>query len=427
MIQTYFGEHWVSVCLGGEYTLCEYLEETREPLSPAAFYAAARSSGERVLAKLLPVDAANGEERLLMWRRTAHLRHPNLLPLLDCGHETETSAGTGCLYAIFQWPEDRLGAAVENGPLSEAEVRDLLSATLAALRYLHAQGLVYGSLDAAHVVAVGNVIKLTTDDLHEPDDAVFTTANDVRALGALLYRSLTGNEFADGADWSAVVDPFARIIRNTVKADPAERWKIAEISSALPAAAVLPEPVPQESAPPAGSPTAGVAQPIPPAVPMRHALHGDPPKPPLWAWPASVAAILGCIALVLHTPAPKPRPQAPAPAPAVAPRATLPSDPVAAAAEASAPVEKAAPHERTVWRVIAYTYESPRDAHKKVEAINRKWPFLEAEVFAPKGRNRPPYLVALGGRMNRLEAARVLQQARRRGLPRNTFMLNFSD
>ena len=59
--------------------------------------------------------------------------------------------------------------------------------------------------------------------------------------------------------------------------------------------------------------------------------------------------------------------------------------------------------------------------------INRKWPAFEAEVFTPKGRNQPPYLVALGGRMDRLEAARVLQKARSRGLPRDTFMLNFSD
>jgi hypothetical protein len=60
-------------------------------------------------------------------------------------------------------------------------------------------------------------------------------------------------------------------------------------------------------------------------------------------------------------------------------------------------------------------------------SINQKWPGLQAEVFAPKGKNRGPYLVALGGRMNRLEAARVLQKARTRGLPRDTFMLNFSD
>ena len=89
--------------------------------------------------------------------------------------------------------------------------------------------------------------------------------------------------------------------------------------------------------------------------------------------------------------------------------------------------EAASPKERVVWRVIAYTYNAWRDAEKKALAINQKWPGFNAEVFAPKGTRNPPYLVALGGRMNRLEAARLLQKARSRGLPRDTFILNFSD
>jgi hypothetical protein len=124
--------------------------------------------------------------------------------------------------------------------------------------------------------------------------------------------------------------------------------------------------------------------------------------------------------MVLHTPAPKPGPNAPAPA-------NAPSRMAPAALPAAVPVEAAASGPRTVWRVIAYTYNTWRDAQKKVLSINRKWPAFEAQVFAPKGRSRPPYLVALGGRMNRLEAARVLQKARSRGLPRDTFILNFSD
>ena len=101
--------------------------------------------------------------------------------------------------------------------------------------------------------------------------------------------------------------------------------------------------------------------------------------------------------------------------------------PAAAPADTARPVESATPHQRTVWRVIAYTYTSFTMRRKKCWTINRKWPGLGAEVFTPKGANQPPYLVALGGRMDRLEAARVLEQARRRGLPRDTFMLNFSD
>ena len=79
---------------------------------------------------------------------------------------------------------------------------------------------------------MGNVIKLATENLREPDGGEFTRGHDVGALGALLYRALTGNELRGRGGLVEIAEPFAEMIRNTVKADPADRGKIAEILNA---------------------------------------------------------------------------------------------------------------------------------------------------------------------------------------------------
>ena len=416
------GEDLAGVCLGGEYVLGQYLGETEEPSSRGAFYAATGRAGEQVLVKVLPSDVPGGDEQLVLWRRTARLQHPHLLRLLDCGRDDGAVSGEGYLYAVLEWPDDRLSAALAQGLLSESEARELLAAGLDALRYLHAQGLVHGSIDAAHVLAVGNAIKLATDSLHEPGTGKFTRAHDAGALGALLHQALTGRAPGDGADLVEIAEPLAGMIRNLVNAESVEGREAPEIATVM--APVAPEPEVHETPPLSRSEAARAVQ----------------PKTPLWVWPASLGTIVLCMVMVLHTPAPKANPPAPtpAPAPASAPPKTAPAvrpaaapapvvRPAAAPAPAAVSVASQAPAERSVWRVIAYTYSAPKEARKMVLSINRRWPAFEARVFTPKGENRPPYLVALGGRMSRLEAARVLQKARSSGLPRDTFMLNFSN
>ncbi len=363
---TRWGEQWTGVCLAGEYTLRQYIGEAADDAGTGAFFAAANSSGEPVLLKLIPASA-DAEERLLLWRRAAHLQHPNLLRLLDCGRE-QPSHGEECLYAAFEWPDDQLAKALEQGPLGDQEAREFLLAALDALRYLHAQGLVHGSIDAANVVAVGNAIKLSTANLREPDSARFSYAGDIAALGALLGRILTGQEY--GAAAAQVAEPFATILRNTAEARPADRWTIPEILAALPPPAPVEEPVveppvePLAVAPPV-EPLPAAAEPLPQAGTLRAAA----PRLPIWAWPLSLAALAGCFAWVVHTPPPKAQPVPAAPVYAPPAPGNSPEPEVRAQ-----PPEPDAPHERAVWRVIAYTYNAWKDAQKKALAINRRWP-----------------------------------------------------
>lgn len=412
---THYGEDVAGVCLAGEYTLRRRLAGD----SRGDFYEAARSNGDPLLIKLEP-NAPGADERVALWRRTAYLQHPHLIRVMDCGSDSEA------VYAVMEWPDDRLADGLEQGPLGEPEARDLLLAALDALRYLHAQGLIHGEVDANHVYAVGNSIKLSTDNLREPEEGESPYAADIGALGSLLYRVLTGREFEGTV--RDVPEPFATIVRNTAGVAAADRWRIPEIlavvgprvepPAAVPAGAVVETPDPAPVAPvpiatPQVEPEGVVHRPLP-----------APPRLPVWAWPVSLAVVAGCIVWVLHTPARKGAPPQPAPVYAPAPADPAPAVPPSQPPE---PVVAQTPQERSVWRVIAYTYNALRDAEKKALAINRRWPGLNAEVFAPKGKANPPYLVALGGRMNRMDAARVLQKARSKGLPRDTFILNFSD
>ena len=79
-----------------------------------------------------------------------------------------------------------------------------------------------------------------------------------------------------------------------------------------------------------------------------------------------------------------------------------------------------------MWRVIAYTYVSRADAEKKVRAINEKWPDLRPQVFVPRSGNGM-YLVALGGRMTHEEALHLQKRLQEQGLPRDTYVQNYSE
>jgi eukaryotic-like serine/threonine-protein kinase len=107
----------------------------------------------------------------------------------------------------------------------------------------------------------------------------------------------------------------------------------------------------------------------------------------------------------------------------VASPAPAPATPASAAPAAPAPV--GVPEEPSeYWRVIAYTYNVYRKAEEKARSLNQKWAGASAEVFQPNGRSGP-YLVALGGRMSRDEAVRLLRIARGKGLPRDIYIQNY--
>jgi SPOR domain len=351
----------------------------------AFFRTAPESDGSCALVKLVPADLADAGTQLALWQRTRRLRHPNLLPLLECGRTN--IAGEDYLYAIFEFPDERLDTAIGHTPLSEPEARATLAAVEEGLRYLHAQGLVHGALDAGHVVAVGDCIKLATDSLREsgaPEAGQETGEEEDQWMLAKLAAALNGSVegIADPAE------PFPTPASPARK--PVPRWIYFGVAGLLLLIVWL------NGWLNPGRRAGPISQPVPVAGPK---VVSGPPLRPVFRQPESV-------------PAARPRP---APQPVQAPRPVQAARPVRTTTTGKA-----------MWRVIAYAYTSRAAAEKKVRAISEKWPDLRPQVFVPAG-GKGMFLVALGGRTTRDEALNLQKRARAIGLARDIYVQNYSE
>ncbi|MGO9262591.1 MAG: hypothetical protein ACLQU1_40865 [Bryobacteraceae bacterium] len=354
--------YYLEKCLGEDDEGALYLTSCGRPAEPAE----ERAAQPAVLKLVAGHSAAPGQ--LAAWERLSSLSHPNLLSLLDCGRAGPIGpAGGHFLYAVFEHPDDYLASALEGGPLSESDARDVLAAVETGLRFLHAHGLAQTSVDPKHIVAVGDRIKLSSDTV-KPLGPAATEAVDWKACGALRDRLLGGLE-------------------NTPECTR-----------------VAPLPGPRGDPPPVEGRALGPPEP-------RRGL-------PVWGYAAlAVMLVFLLLTAVRRKPAPavpppQPAPYVPAQAPVPAVRKVLPP---------SHPADPAN------WRVVAYTYMRRKDADHKVEQINAKFPGFVPEVFSPKGGGQPPYLVALGGRMTRVRAQTLQRQALAKGLPQGTYVQNFSN
>jgi hypothetical protein len=74
--------------------------------------------------------------------------------------------------------------------------------------------------------------------------------------------------------------------------------------------------------------------------------------------------------------------------------------------------------------VVAFTYNREDQARKKSSSLAQKHAELRPEVFSPKGR--APWLVTIGGPMERDDAYALARKARALGMPRDTYAQNYS-
>ncbi len=456
---THLREHWEGVSLAGNYTL----EQSLGGDDDAAFFQTSPDTdGHRAVVKLVPEAAVAGAPPLDLWHRIRQLRHPNLVDLLAFGRADHE--GQIVFYAVFESPDETLASALRRSPLDPQEAREVLDSVLDALRYLHAQGLVVGVLDADHILAIGDRIKLSTAALRYADTSS-AYREDVRLLGRLWQQHLMTASPKSASLAAHAADP-----------NPQTRWTLAEISAALgpappPPRVASPAPEPPPPAPPVVAPPALVppvsAPPIStrssPAPPVRVNLAeaGDsmpgvrpdvrndaPPRLPSqrptseraagyhfpkWIFVAAAGLLLLILGLL------RPRPAGVATKPVIVSKAVPASDsapvppagsppPAAAVPTATAPVAVPKPSPTTgkeMWRVIAFTYRTRVAAEKKVQQLNQYHAGLNATVFSPKERSGY-YLVSLGGRMTHEAAVRLQRSARGKGLPRDLFVQNYS-
>lgn len=358
--------------------------------SGALFLTAA--GDERAVIKIIPDDPGNSERQLADWRKAASLAHPNLLRLMDCGRAE--AEGVALLYAVLEYPDDCAAAVLESGQMTEPQAREALSAAVAALQAVHGGGMVHGAVDPEHLVAVGDRIKLTSDTLTEPSPE-HSPATDLRGLGAAIYELLTRRRPESAPDLSGISEPLRSAIELCLEGNASAR----QVRETL-------EPPPKPASPPVAAAHPVAAPPPAPPPVVRKRL-------PAWAYLATVVVLLAGVYTVTRKSAPRPA-------------VSTPTGKVEHVPQIPAAPERAERRGRA-WRVVAFTYMRRKDAEARVRRLNQRWPQFHSAVFTPRGADRAPYLVTVGGRMSQAEAVRLRKKARAKGLPRDTFIREYSE
>src|SRR5579872_5522107 len=120
---THLWDQLEGVSLAGEYDLRQWLGSDQ---TGAFFLTSFGAERRQAVLKLVPEDSSATEHQLEWWQRTAHLSRAHVLPLLESGR-TDLASGP-YLYAVFEYPDDNVASALERGPLTEEEARDVMVA-----------------------------------------------------------------------------------------------------------------------------------------------------------------------------------------------------------------------------------------------------------------------------------------------------------
>jgi len=264
--------------------------------------------GQKAVLKLVAAGAPVAEDQLGLWKRAAHLTHPNLLTIFDAGRCRLEDLPF--IYAVMEYAEENLGEILPQRALTADEVRDVLDPALDVLVYLHGKGLVHGHLKPSNILATHDRLKLSSDSLFpigdrrqllrgrdiydapEMQSAPVSAKEDVWSLGITLVEALTQHPPVFSSEHS--VDPvvprelpdlFLVIAKHALRRDPSHRWSVAEITARL-----NPAPLSAAAAVASSLPVAApaAAESLPNLAPLSVPLSSEPAVP-LAKMPAAVA------------------------------------------------------------------------------------------------------------------------------------------
>jgi serine/threonine protein kinase len=311
-------EQWEGQVIDGRFELKQCLSSSgqsavfRTQICPHDSHPAEGRGPEAVqlAIKLIAADPAHAAHQLSRWRLAQILSHPNLLRVFDAG--SCRLADKELIFGVMEYADESLAQIIPERPLTVDETRQMLDPTLDALAYLHGQGLVHGCLTPAHVMAMGDQIKLASDSISPVTEAVAdsgaagvydapettsgtrSAASDVWSMGMLLSEVLTRCLPAQNGSKDSAADPrlpedfpapFLEIVRGCLRRDPDLRWTVAGIMSWLHPEASFDPPAEGSFEPPtevAGEPKANV-----PAEKIVSPISAEePPKTPAAQNPA---------------------------------------------------------------------------------------------------------------------------------------------
>jgi TonB family protein len=319
-------KQWVGQTVDNRFPLQQYLNHTEHS---AVFLTEFTDTEKRKAAiKFVTSDTPGAEKQLSLWSQVAQLHHPNLLPVYHAGRCRITEMDL--LYVVMEFADENLAQILPQRALLPEETRQMLDPIVDALVYLHDKGLAHGHIKPSNVLAVGDLLKLSSDtitNIGETHDAqrerdvydapelgsapMMTAAADIWSLGQTLVETLTQqpaalpfNDQADPIVPESIPQPFQNTAQHALRREPKRRWTSAQIAAQLnpvAAPATRPEPIAVAAAAGAvGQISASPAAPIPPlSVPLSRE-----PAVPLAKLQNSVAPRAHSVA----APAPRPMP-----------------------------------------------------------------------------------------------------------------------
>ena len=229
------------------------------------------SKSQKAAIKLIELQGEDAVQRVAQLRSAAKLSHPHLIRMFGAGRCVVE--GTPLLYAVMEYAEEDLSQILPQRPLSPGEVSQLLPPLLDALSYLHSLGFVHSRIKPSNVLAVGDQLKLSCDqvaavaepsetrrrrdvyDAPETAAGILTPASDVWSVGVTLVAAITQNvtiaeDTAIGSPTlpETIPDPYRGIVRECLQLDPNRRSSLPQLQARLqpPARSVphKPEPLP---------------------------------------------------------------------------------------------------------------------------------------------------------------------------------------
>src|SRR6266550_2608052 len=254
-------KQWECQVVNGKFPLVRYLGGSEH----SAVFLTEFHKGERPLKaaiKLIPAPQENSELPLSRWRLAAELSHPHLLSIFD--ERRCKIGGVPLLYVVMEYAEENLAQILPSRALAPDEAREMLDSLLDVLAYLHSKGFVHGHIKPINIMANGDQLKLSSDELCRageslehpggpdtygaPENApeaiagskAMSPASDVWSLGMTLVETLTQNLPAARAAKSqeplvppTLPEPFLDIAGHCLLWDPQERWTVVQIAARL--------------------------------------------------------------------------------------------------------------------------------------------------------------------------------------------------
>ena len=250
MSKTELWKSWVGREVDWKFPLRDWLGGSDH----SAVFASELPGGSRKVAiKLIDIEGVDADRTLEHLRAAAKLSHPHVMKIFQAGKAHLD--GVPFVYCVMEYADEDLSQILPQRPLTPAEVSDLLPPLLDGVSYLHANGFVHGRIKPSNVLAVGEQLKMSPDEVtpistkdvprsrRDVYDAPERTAgekslaSDVWSVGATIVAALTQNapaETSSGVNLpGSIPEPYRSIARECLQADPKQRCSVADIRARL--------------------------------------------------------------------------------------------------------------------------------------------------------------------------------------------------